>query len=55
MGLTDGQGRVDYDTPCTVMEDKTYGRYVNIYANGVIPNTIHLYKESNYTAMKDES
>ena len=55
MGLTDGQGRVKYDTPCTVMEDQTYGRYVNIYANGVIPNTIHLYKESNYTAMKDES
>ena len=54
-GLTDGQERVKYDTSCTVMEDKTYGRYVNIYANGVIPNTIHLYKESNYTAMKDES
>jgi len=55
MGLTDGQGEVKYDTSRTVMEDKTYGKYVNLYVNGVIPNTIHLYKEANYTAMKDET
>lgn len=55
MGLTDGEERIKYDTPCVVLEDSTYGKYINIAVTGVIPETIHLYRKSNYTAMKDES
>jgi len=37
------------------MEDKKYGKYININVSGVTPDSVHLYKDSNYTAMKNES
>ena len=55
LSLTNGEEKVKYDTARIVMEDKKYGKYININVSGVTPDSVHLYKDSNYTAMKNES